>query len=247
MKEIINQKSGGTAAQTTLTNSNPAPENGADIIDDPMTLKQLSERFGCAASSLKSNIKSDKLSAVQDDPKAPYMVKPSLVEAFLRETPGINSIFHPRNQEKVTRELPLENPPPDTTPPSSTSKTAKISVTEKATTTPTVLSPPPEDKQAAPLIDKPIKPDSPSTAAHLESTSASGLETSVAPSISDHGTRSPRKRRRGKGRGKRTTSSGNSVAPAPYQRLKALEGTSPGERLRITACLTELANLVASQ
>ncbi|MFT6862745.1 MAG: hypothetical protein ACJAVK_001304 [Akkermansiaceae bacterium] len=51
-----------------------------------------------------------------------------------------------------------------------------------------------------------------------------------------------RNRRRGKGGGGAGSSSGSLQAPV----LKALDGASPTERLRVIACLNEIATIVAS-
>lgn len=107
MDTTSNETPGGSAAQTP--NSNPQPEFLLDVTseqhaavispqfvsDDPISLREISEAFKCSVHSLKDNVKSGRLPSLKAAATAPYLVKPSIAEKFLRATPTVRSIFHP--------------------------------------------------------------------------------------------------------------------------------------------------------
>ena len=186
--------------------------------------------FDCAASSLKNNIKSGNLAATQANEKAPYMVRPSDAERFLRATPGIASKFHPAAERAVADPGQISAAPKVEAPEQAEDSAHPAHVNSaQPTATPEVeltaagpvaaeLAPVPKVETPAATPSKPEKTDSPSAEPDAKR----------------------RRRRRGKG--------GSSSLSTPHSPtiLKALVGTTPRERLRITACLNELAALVAS-
>ncbi len=204
-----------------------------DTNHDNVTLKQSASKYCCAASSLKNNIKSGKLPATQSGEKAAYLVRLSDVERFLRETPGIASIFHPAAEKpagamtgKTAVSGGIEPAKPEVT------SDDKSSVTEASVAQPIHAHPP--------VVAGSAKPES---EAVDHSPSAHVPDPKPEPTGHDagNGNKRRRRRRRGKGGGK------NPAIPSLRQPvLKALAGTTPQERLRITACLNELAGLVAS-
>jgi hypothetical protein len=237
MDTSINDQSGGTAAETPNINPNPQPDTPIEMNysnDDPVTLKEAAAEFECAASSLKNNIKSGKLAATQTGEKAPYMVRLSDAERFLRATPGIASIFHPADSKSTA--APASKPP-------SADEASQVLTRQKAAC--------PESQEAGEGQESKAATSSNVAADTVNPNDTSADRKQLAPVTdaqadpSTHtvpvGGKRRRRRRRGKG-------GGGSPAPAGIQQpvLKALAGTTPQERLRITACLTELVGLVAS-
>lgn len=229
METSITNPSGGTAAQTNSSNPNKQMQDKVDTIqsgEEHETLKKAAAKFDCAWTSLKNNIKSGKLAATQANEKAPYMVRLADVEAFLRATPGIVSIFHPAGAKAAATETaysPTVNKADD-----ELADTATISATQPVAA-------------SAAHANQPV-----GAAASREGQACQNQETVVAPLDSPEAQTGSSKRRRRRRRGK-----GNAVKPSAASSiqppaLKALAGTTPQERLRITACLTELLGLVAS-
>jgi hypothetical protein len=236
MDTSISNQSGGTAAATPNINSNQKPDSIITMNDtkhDTVALKQSAAKFACAASSLKNNIKSGKLPAIQSGENAPYMVRLADVERFLRDTPGIASIFHPAAKKSAG---------------AMTGKTVASGGNEPAMPemTSDSESPTTEKSVAQPIQTHPLVEAAsakPGNEAVEQSQSAHVPDPLPEPSTQPggDGTKRRRRRRRGKGGGK------NPAIPSLRQPvLKALAGTTPQERLRITACLNELAGLVAS-
>lgn len=250
-----NQLSGGSAAEASNINSNqattpnqkmPKQPDEIDPGEKPVQLKQAGAKFECAASSLKYNIKHGKLPAYQENAMAPYMVRLSDVERFLRETPGVASMFYPKsNPPGEIKDGPsltgLIDEREDQSPPSSPDTSGKsemppVGAKEIETNPPAVQTP----------------ADGVVAGAKREHKALDGKQiTADADGQANPSTQAPpdgikRRRRRRRGRGKGGV--GNLVPSAEPQPLflKALAGTTPKERLRLTACLNELAGLVAS-
>lgn len=210
MENSIKTMSGGIAAETENINPNndrseESSQNQPNgTAEGTVMLKDAATEFHCVTSSLKNNIKSGKLPAFQENSKAPYRVHPAEVERFLRTSPGIASIFHPKAV---------------TTGKSHTEAAAKEAVQEDGLARATEA-----------VVESPDNKD----AGQAKLNESEGKQTAVA-------TKPRRRRRRGKG----GTGQQHASIANPHI-LKALAGTSPEERLRITACLTELLGLVAS-
>lgn len=226
MKTEINNQSGGSAAETTSTHSNQATNHNLDMIkisnkpesaEATVTLKQAAAKFECAWTSLKNNIKSHKLPALQEGDRAPYMVRLSDVECFLRATPGIASMFHPAGAKVAANDT--EHPP----------TVAKVDAGQQheIKAQPAELAEP----AVSTIKTSPVE-DAPSAAPQI-------ADSTQVVAVAKR--RRPRRRRR-KG--------GNSESPiTPCTQLpvlKALADTTPQDRLRVVACLNELAGLVAS-
>jgi hypothetical protein len=195
-------------------------ENNTTTPEAPVTLKAAAAAFDCAASSLKNNIKSGKLPAEQETPKSPYIVRLADVERFLRETPGIASRLHPK-----------ENPKPESKGPEVESSTEPDPVTTEAPTDP------PFHKGAV------SKEENVTPSKQEVDNAAANTSVSQSPKPPP---KPPLKRRRNRRRGK---GGGGAGPPSGVQRdlvLKALDGASPTERLRVIACLNEIATIVAS-
>lgn len=234
MESSINNQSGGTTAQTPNINPNQQPNSNTKMKntnDDPITLKQAATEFECAWTSLKNNIKSSKLAATQAGVKAPYMVRPSDVERFLRATPGIASIFHPADSKPIPSVSQL---------PSATDM-SPVMTHQKSER--------PESQETG--KGKKSKSTAPSNVAaaadNSNDSSGDGKQLSPVSVAQEDSSTQPapvggKRNRRGRGKG------GRSPAPCGIQQpvLKALAGTTPQDRLRITACLTALVGLVAS-
>ena len=215
-------QSGGTAAETTTINPNQSSTGDPQLHEESetsVTLKHAASEYICAASSLKNNIKANKLSATQENPKAPYMVRLSEVAHFLRETPGIVSIFHPKSGDTI-REATHAAPVPETI--------------EQPSDT---ASPPPSPDNAPyhPMQTQPTP----------KSADDAALRPSQAERVDVEPVAKNGKRRRNRRRGKGGIAS--TYIPTANQRLlKTLVGATPQERLRVIACLNELAGLIAS-
>jgi len=216
-----NSKSGGTTAEPSN------PDNPMKPTDTtPVTLKKAAAMFGCASSSLKNNIKTGNLPGMKAGVKAPFMVHPSDVERFLRSTPGIASNFHPAKGK--THE-------------------SKI-LTSQARVPGDEFLKAPESKacEESPLPALPAKKSEPAKDPQKTESSPPNVAPPIASAGEDHATQPHPKRRRRRRRGK----GGKVEAPrdpgSEPLTLKALAGTTPQERLRLTACLNELASLVAS-
>lgn len=232
------QTSGGTAAESKSPTPNNSqhmhsqtkePQSGNELV----TLKPAAAKFDCAASSLKNNIKTGKLAATQVNEKAPYMVRLSDVERFLRDTPGIASIFHPAG-DKAAGAMTAQTAGPASIEPAKLDKAQdkKSSATEAS-----VMQP--SRAHAAVAADS-AKPAN-QAADHSQLTHGPDAQSEPSTHTAADGLKRRRRRRRGKGGGESPTTAG--IQPPV---LKALAGTTPKERLRITACLTELLRLVAS-
>ena len=232
METSISNQSCGTAAETPKINSNDNSNDNSQPTnimnpanDESVTLKKNADEYQCAVCSLKNNIKSGKLAATQENKKAPYMARPSDVEAFLRATPGIVSVFHPAGKKPAATEA--MNPPRANKPDYEPSDTATISPMRSVTAS--------EGHGNQPSV---VVESREGQACQNQETFVAHLDSPKA----QFGSSKRRRRRRGKGDGA-TPSIASSTQPPV---LKALAGTTPQERLRITACLTELLCLVAS-
>ena len=214
MEKSINKQSGGTAAETLNINSNQQPDPKIDMKDNSITLKEAAAQFACAASSLKNNIKSGKLAAIQTGEKAPYMVRLFDVERFLRATPGIVSNFHPAASKSTPGD---DKPAPD--------DEAFKDCQQSAAKAPAIATA--ENNHPVDTVD-----------AHEPPTLVPDVQVSPHKQASE--TRVKRRRRRGKG-----GAGSPSIIVNQQPMLKALAGTTPEVRLRITACLTEFLGLVA--
>jgi hypothetical protein len=261
MENQTTPPSGGTAAQATNTNPNPeaieqpiseTPSSSVTtppVIDSTLnhpaepdlknpncsggttaSLKQNAEIYQCAASSLKHNVKSGKLPATQAGPTAPYMANTVDVERLLRDTPGIASVFHPKRGTPKDRKLADV----------CTQPTPAICHAALHTADPITMQVQSAEGLPAPQA-VPIVPASKTTQA--QSPVAQVAQPPDAKGRSETSSTKRRRRRRGKGGG--LGKSHPLVAVQPFI-LKALDGTTPAERLRIMACLNELAGLVAS-
>jgi hypothetical protein len=229
METSITNQPGGTAAETPKINSNPQPHTSIAMNnsnDDPINLKKAAAMFECAVSSLKNNIKSGKLPATQENKKAPYMVRPSDVETFLRATPGIVSVFHPAGTKPAATET--TNPPTANKPDDEPADTATISPAQS------VAASAGHGNQPAGVAES------------REGQACQNQETVVAPLDSPKAQTGSNKRRRRRRHGKADAGKPSIASSTQPMVLKALAGTTPQERLRITACLTELLGLVAS-
>lgn len=236
MEIPTNHQPGGIAAETPNINSNQEPDSNIDMNemnDSPITLKQAAAKFDCAASSLKNNIKSGKLAATQTNEKAPYMVRYSDVDRFLRDTLGIASIFHPA----------ASNPAPAAAEPASADETSAVMTGQEAESpTSKVAGGGHESAAEAALTAAAETSGSDATAVdHGSPARVPDVHANPSAQTAEGGTKRRRRRRRGKG-------GAGSPTPTGIQQpvLKALAGTTPQERLRLTACLTELLGLVAS-
>jgi len=242
-----NQTSGGNAAQPNPINPNQTtnPNQQAALkshdtepSEKPVQLKQAATKFECAASSLKYNIKHGKLLAYQENAMAPYMVRLSDVERFLRVTPGVESMFYPKRKKDGLSLTGLIDKPDDKNPPSPPDPSGELQ-------TPHVGHKKPETKPSTAHPTQTTADVSVDTAKlenqALDQKHPAGDTDSSTQAPAD-GTKRRRRRRRGK------SGDGNRLATAELQPLvlKTLAGTTPQERLRITACLNELAGLVAS-
>ena len=197
--------------------------------DNPITLKKVAEEYQCAASSLKNNIKAGRLPAVQENEKAAYLVCPSEVEKFLKETKGIASIFHPSDASPAATE---GQPPQATDTPKPPAEPKPVQVTPSAHDADSSESTTANEADAVPKESCP----------RADSATADATD----PPESEQDGKPRRKRRRGKRRGK-GTGNGSTFSPSVQQAtLQALAGTTVEDRLRLTACLNELASLVAS-
>jgi len=221
MNESITNQQGGTAAETTITNSNPTPVGNSQPCaksEAHVTLKHAAAEFYCAVSSLKNNIKTDKLPATQENPKAAYIVSLSDVERFLRATPGIVSIFHPKSGV-VRGEMSDVPPLADVEQPSQDAADVPPDNVVSHFASPDASAP----QGGSPLSTQPPKPQA----------------VGPVPPV-NAGKR--RRRRRGKG------GVGAQLGTTGTQSLLLgnLVGASPQERLRVVAVLNELAGIIAS-
>lgn len=228
METSITNQSGGIAAETPNVNSNQQPDPHVDMIptnEESIMLKAAAVKFDCAVCSLKNNIKSSKLAATKADIKAPYMVRPSLVERFLRDTPGIKSKFHPKSPGISTMAAATEPVP---TAPNGQPPTLKPPALSEVT-------PNPSDPVIVTTKSQPV-----------ESNRVNSFKTPlpIVTADSEQESSGPKRRRRRRGKG----GGGNPPVATSLQpvALNALAGMTLQERLRITACLTELIGLVAS-
>ena len=230
METPISPPPGGIATQAPNINPSTQTMENHERNDIPLTVKEVAAMFQCAASSLKNNIKANKLVATKAAATAPFMVRPSVAERLLRETPGIASVFHPGNSvgadpkqpDAITQSAPVAirvSPPP------AQPMVVHMKASEASPVTRAV-------KVA--IQDKPVQVQQPVAQAATPPDEDGGPETRA--------TKKRRHRRRGKGGGLGQSVPAAAVRP-PF--LKALDGTTPAERLRIMACLNELAGLVA--
>jgi hypothetical protein len=260
MDNSINHKPGGPAAHTPNINPNPNPNPNPKTDmnetnnDDPVTLKQAAEKFQCAASSLKNNIKSAKLAATQSGEKAPYMVRLSDVERFLRDTPGIASIFHPATNAEsadIVAEAPSATPTSAAPAPAVTLPPVREPTSGVATAPPAKQAVPTRKEFAGgfPFPDEGAVPPNPATVSRQRASTQEEAHTTPAPPPDATNERSPKRRRRNRGRG-RGLGAGVGVPPESSgmgaRFISLLAGTTPGERLKLMACLNELSAMVAS-
>jgi hypothetical protein len=194
-------------------------------------VKEAAAKYQCAASSIKNNIKANKLAATKAAPTAPFMVLLPDVERLLRNTPGIASMFHPGDATRLDRKQPdatTQSAPVPTpvVPHPALPLVVQMKVSE---------APPVTRALKVAIQDKPAQVQQPVAQAATRPDADGGPETRA--------TKKRRLRRRGKGGGLGQPLPAVAARP-PF--LKALDGTTPAERLRIMACLNELAGLVAS-
>jgi hypothetical protein len=253
MDNSINNKSGGPAAQTPKINPNPNSKTDMTetINDDPVTLKQAAEKFQCAASSLKNNIKSGKLAGTQSGEKAPYMVRLSDVGRFLHNASSIASVFHPATNAEPA-ETVIESP--SATPTSAATAPAMTlpPVREPTCGVATAPSAPPavptrfEHAGGFPFPDECEASPKPATVSRQRASTQEEAHTTPPDATNE---RSPKRRRRNRGRG-RGLGAGVGVSPESSgmgaRFISLLAGTTPGERLKLMACLNELSAMVAS-
>lgn len=223
------KKSGGSAANNrSITSTSNTPTNkNMNHTNAPITLKQAADQFLCAASSLKNNAKTGKLKATRTSPTAPFMVTLSDVEGFLKNTPGIKSIFHSGAQEPTTPHQ---------------------SMAEHSDTTAAAIaqSPPPtEIETTTAAVDtlndahtgKSLQPETTSEPAKQHPTTQHVLNESSSD------TKHRRKRRRRKNHQNNSPSHLPDDSPALF---KTLQGATAAERLRFTALLNEFCQLIAT-
>lgn len=221
MSENIANHQGGIAAETTTINPNPTPVDNPQPHAEPeahVTLKHAAAECHCAVSSLKNNIKANKLPATQENPKAAYMVRLSDVERFLSATPGIESIFHPKTGG-VHSETSDAPPPADVAQPSQEA----VAVTPDS-----VVS-----HDSSPGVSAPQGGGAPSPQPPKQETA------DPMPPVN-----AGKRRRRRRGKGGAGAQPGTTGTQSLL--LKNLVGASPQERLRVVAVLNELAGIVAS-
>lgn len=233
MENSINNQPGASTAQTPNVNPNPKPESKnqmpkhhknkiVDLDDTPSSLKANAERYQCYLGTLKNNVRNGRLQALQEGPNAPYLVKPSDVEKLLRETPGIASIFHPAGSRPAKTTHPkAQQPEPKKVEPASTATSKHEPKIDTST---------PAKAERCSAVDRPV---------------TEGGNASTPVSDTPQSSHPRKRRRRGRGRGKSGAVQSNPSSVKSLA-LRALNGSSPEERLRITACLNELASLVAS-
>ncbi len=230
MQPSVSHPSGGTAAETnTNTNTNSImkdKENHQDSPAEAVTLKVAAARFGCAASSLKNNIKGNKLPALQNDPKAAFLVRPSEVERFLRATPAIASVFHPKTAEESSGTGESAQPPLE---PAAEGRQHAIDQSRKTVEVET---------KGSPAVEAGAETSAPPAGASAFSLEGQGDSESRN---TDEGRKRRRQRRRGRG-----NSGPREIRDDESLPVKRLVGISSKERLKIIACLNELAALVAS-
>jgi hypothetical protein len=227
---ITNQPGdGSTVAETTNSNSNiqinPMIQN-ANADKKLVTLKEAAAAFDCAASSLKNNIKAKKLLASQAGEKSPFMVRLCDVDRFLRDTPGIASKFHPRNGEVGDcSPAPVVTPPLAATAPAALPDAPTVIVPSEAAVVP-----------PSPVVRRPDAIGEPASSCVAEVLPKADGPDAPTPQ------NQPKRRRRRRGKG----GSGQTSPPVQTSFVKALDGVSPEIRLKLTACLNELAAIVAS-
>lgn len=228
MTKTNQQKSCGAAAEPTETQFNNTDQiMNTKLADEEkqekaITLKEASMKYDCAPSSLKSNIKNNSLPAEQENEKSAYMVRPSEVERFLRDRPGIKSKFHTKPEETPTETL-LESEP-------------------KANDEGTI-----QDKTPArPTIDKDLVTPDPVVPVATPKQEHSQPSNASVSGVEEQQVENKGKRRRQRRRGKRDGDQRPEGTHTKPLILRALCGTTDKERLRITACLNELASIVAS-
>lgn len=241
MEISINTPSGGFAAQTTpinpkkttdpelpMQNQTHEPQTG----DQTGTINTAAAKYQCPATTLRYQIKNQKLAAIQDHPGAPYILRFSDVERLLRDSPKIASVFHPKPSSSHEVE--------DTSSPA-----GPLEVPDRGEPHPVDQQPNNSDKPGVYPSDRSvgviILDDMRDKCSKIPDDSETQSDPSAEIGPKGTGTKRRRRRRRGKGGG------GKPLAAEVHSlALKALTGTTPQERLRITACLNELAGLVAS-
>lgn len=76
-----------------------------------MTLKQAAEKNGCAQTTLKRWVKNNDIEFTKNASKA-YLVDPHEVEAKLRSSPKVASIYHPKSKVEPTTGSGVQNAQP---------------------------------------------------------------------------------------------------------------------------------------
>lgn len=79
-----------------------------DIItntEELLTLKQAAERFDCAQTTLKRWVKNNDIEYTKNATKA-YLVDPDKVEAKLRSSSKVASIYHPKPKKELSTDTP---------------------------------------------------------------------------------------------------------------------------------------------
>ena len=180
------------------------------------------------------------------------MVEPSVAEAFLRNNPGIASVFHPEAKAKS----------PAGAKPSTLKAEANVRPLQTSEVTPQAPTCDAGDHTVPGPVAAEQAPDT-QTAEHREHLGDLPIPASLKPPPGGGKDRSANRqavsagplesgcRREGGKRKRRRRRRGHPVITQEWRGttgpfLKALEGTSPQERLRIMACLNELAGMVAS-
>ncbi|MGL5017512.1 MAG: hypothetical protein ACRDBP_05225 [Luteolibacter sp.] len=256
----LNPPGGTTANITDNLNLKLQPEppmkpihsdNSPD--ENRVPLKQAADHFKCYHGTLKNNVKNGNLPAVQKDPKSPYLVRLSDVEKLLRATPAIDSNLHPREplaDESNVAATPESGPasPHGTELPCGVESAAPAATSAQQNAAAARVASCPSNVPIARSSGD--CPDAAFLTAELiVSEKAGDLKTissvseDSAASSSDGGQK--KRRRRNRGRGKSNALSQDS-ATATLSSLKSLAGTTPQERLKFMACLSEFFAQVAS-
>jgi hypothetical protein len=227
MDPTSNETSGGSAAQTP--NSNPQPESVRNVTpdqeapvispqfasDDPISLREVSEAFKCSVHSLKSNVKSGRLPSMKAAGTAPYLVRPSAVEKFLRETSAVRSIFHPGHPSQAANSVSDSHP---------------------AAPAPDGPAPEPVSEPAEPTLP-------PSDIRDPASARAVALREEATHPPDETPPEQKRKRNR-RGRRKKAVAAGHAPSPQATPELKKLAMLSERERSKFAAVLHEILGLI---
>ena len=253
MEASITNQSGGPAAETSNVNPNLTASTELQMQTQPnhqtldneqlVTLKKAAEQFDVYPGTLKNNIKQGKLPAQQENQKAAYFVKTDDVEKLLRTTPGIKSMFYPRESSASVSDVAhVTGATSDNDPDGQTADAGNTAVAVNVSAEPPTVAKGSSsnalnlnhDRNNARLDNKQI----PVTHGGKQAANQSAETSSDAV---------PKKRRRRRHRGRGNSATTHEVsASGSAHFMKNLAGTTPGERLKITAFLNELAAMVAS-